>query len=219
MRKVAILGASRGLGRALHAEIFEQFPACEFLLVSRSEPATLNAMNARWVRLDLANPAEQTCVGEELELFQPTHILYVAGGGPYGAFSEKDIKAHLWATEVNYLGVLRILHWALKARAKLPTLEQFAVVGSAIAGRGPDPQAASYAAAKHALRGLVGSIAHESPWFDVKLYEPGYMDTSLLPAKAWPRAKGLAVDPRDEAKRMLQFMQTPNWLGGSHGQN
>ncbi len=218
MRKVAILGASRGLGQALAEEIHEQFSACEFLLISRTEPAVLKTLSASWVRRDLAKPAEQAGLFEDLELFQPTQILYTAGGGPHGKFAEKDIKSHLWATEVNYLAVLRLLHWALNARPRISSVQQFAVVGSAIAGHTPDPLAASYSAAKHALRGLVGSVAHESPWFDVKLYEPGYMDTSLLPANAWPRAKGLAVDPRDEAKRMLLFLQTPNWLGGpQHG--
>ena len=107
-------------------------------------------------------------------------------------------------------------------------LEQFEVDGSAVGGASPDPYAESYSAAKHALRGLIGSIASEQPWFDIKLYEPGYMDTRLLPTKAWPRAKGLAVDPTEEAKIMLQFLRTSSgWLqtssrssgGLSHGQS
>lgn len=213
MKNVAILGASRGLGQALAKEIYNRYPDCGFLLIARNMAQVVPDNSGRWARVDLATESGQLCACEELFAFKPTHILYVAGGGPHGQFESQDLKSHRWALEVNYLAVQRILHFVLSEKENFKTLQQFAVVGSAIAGSTPDPFAASYAASKHALRGLIGSIAGENPWFDIKLYEPGYMDTNLLPKNSWPRAKGIVADPAGEAKKMLDFLQTStHWI-------
>ncbi len=215
MKNVLVFGASRGLGCALTQEIYKQFPECRFLLIARTTNDVIPEHVGRWAQMDLSRPSSQASACEEMIVFQPSHVIYAAGGGPYGLFEAKAIDSHLWATEVNYLAVLRILHFALQARKKMPGLKQFAVVGSAVAGKAPDPMASSYAAAKHALRGLIGSVALEKPWFDVKLYEPGYMDTDLLPKNSWPRTKGIVSSPNDEAKKMLHFLQAKTtWDGG-----
>ena len=78
-------------------------------------------------------------------------------------------------------------------------------MGSSVAEDKADPGAASYAAAKHALKGLLESVILEKPDLDVRLFSPGYMDTGMLPQNAWPRQQGLAEDPDAVARRLWQW--------------
>jgi short-subunit dehydrogenase len=114
-------------------------------------------------------------------------VFYVAGGGPYGAFAEREWKDHQWALEVSFLFPARLLHTFLRHGAGA----QFILVGSSVAESEGDPKAASYCAAKHALKGLYSTVRRDYPECDVRLFSPGYMDTELLPANAAVRQQGI----------------------------
>lgn len=105
-------------------------------------------------------------------------LFYVAGGGPHGNFFKKAWRDHLWAWQVSFLSIARLLFLIPKS---ILSIKRVVIVGSAIAESQGDPGAASYSAAKHALRGLVDSIVKEESSVEVKLFSPGYMDTDLLP--------------------------------------
>ena len=77
------------------------------------------------------------------------------------------------------------------------------MVGSAIADEKADPGAASYAAGKHALKGLVDSIQEEKPHLDLRIFRPGYVDTELLPPQAKPRKEGKIILTPDEAAQIF----------------
>lgn len=208
--KIAILGASRGLGAALVQTIQNDEKPSRLFLSSR-QLADLQALaRAEDVAFsaDFTKPEEQKQLLIQLREFSPHMIFYVAGGGPFGSYDEKNWRDHHWALELNLNFPAMMIHELLKNKKEFTDLKKIVVVGSAIAGNNPDPRAASYAAAKHGLRGLITSLQKENHSIELALFEPGYMDTSMLPPHAWPRQQGLAKDPREEARKLWQWSQT-----------
>jgi short-subunit dehydrogenase len=209
LQRIAVLGASRGLGEALVKHI-QSLDSYSCLLTSRkSELLTALARKGRdtVLKADFTTTAGQTSVLEAIKEFLPHQVFYVAGGGPYGAFAEKKFKDHMWALEVGLVFPMKVIHTLLTTKEFDENLHKIAVVGSAIAGQSPDPFASAYAAAKHGLRGLVKSIQAEKPKIELKIFEPGYIDTELLPPNAWPRQHGIVARREDEARRLWQWSQ------------
>jgi short-subunit dehydrogenase len=208
-KKIAILGASRGLGKSFTLKACQR--ASELLLVSRKE----NLLSDLKKRLpvpaeifvgDFSQRDQQKNVVNALQKFSPQILFYCAGGGPHGNFESKEMKDHHWAMEVNFLFPTELLHAALKDQ--FPQLEQIIFIGSDVADHSPDPQAASYAAAKHALRGLITSVQKEERSSSIKihLFSPGYMDTDMLPKDAWPRKQGVVENPETIADNCLKII-------------
>lgn len=209
--RIAILGASRGLGAALAEQISEtSFEA--LLLVARNrenlERVKSKVATAELVQIekgDFSQNAEAERIGKLLANFQPTRVFVTAGGGAYGKFQDKEWKDQTWTFQVNFVFPAHLLHFILRSPVQFSKLRQIIFVGSSIAEHQPDPMASAYAASKHALRGLITSVQQESPPFDLRLFSPGYMDTGLLPANAWPRQKGLAESPQKIAQTLYEW--------------
>jgi short-subunit dehydrogenase len=163
----------------------------------------------------------------EVLIFEPDNILYCAGGGPYGEYTQKNWKDHEWAIKLNFLFPAKLL-WALSSNLK-PAKDssqslnstKFFYVGSSIAESvDGDAHGPSYAASKWAMKGLIASIkAAESDSqsvggsalnknLDIRLFSPGYMDTELLPPGAAPRTHGDVIqNPGEVAKEILSFLE------------
>ncbi|MBX9769145.1 MAG: hypothetical protein K2X47_17855, partial [Bdellovibrionales bacterium] len=136
-------------------------------------------------------------------------LIYFVGGGPHGLFQQKQWKDHEWSFQVTFRTPARFLHEVMRNSLGL---QQLTFIGSAIAGDSPDPEAASYCAAKHALQGLISSIQEEqrhlpADTLDLRLYSPGYMNTGLLPRNAWPRYKGNVLEPELVAQDLLEWLE------------
>lgn len=189
MERVLILGASRGLGAELVKHICHLgFPT--FGYGRKVQP--LNALRESYPLFsykvaDFSTRTGQDEVLRDLITENYSKVILVAGGGPYGPFHEREMKDHQWAWEVTFHFQARVLH----ALAVAGRQSQVIVVGSAVAEAAPDPLAASYCAAKHALKGLVLSVRAENPGWDIRLFSPGYMDTELLPKNAAVRQRGV----------------------------
>jgi len=80
------------------------------------------------------------------------------------------------------------------------------LVGSTICENQGDRHAASYAAAKHALKGLYESLRLEAPDWDLRMVSPGYLDTELLPKNAPVRYKEV-WDPQKVAQEIVEWMK------------
>ncbi|MGE3683995.1 MAG: SDR family NAD(P)-dependent oxidoreductase [Bdellovibrionales bacterium] len=189
MDRAVIFGASRGLG----AELTKYACHVDYPVVGwgRKE-GPLSLLRDRYplfeYRLaDLASSEGQDQALNYLLTETYNKVFLVAGGGPYGPFQDHDFKDHLWAWDLTFLFPARVIHALMGAKR----LEQLILVGSSVAESEPDPGAASYCAAKHALRGLFTSIHRECPQWDLRLFSPGYMDTELLPKNAAVRKKGV----------------------------
>jgi short-subunit dehydrogenase len=209
--KIFIVGTRRGFGQELIKQWREHFPEDALAGSSRRE---FTAPGAETFVFDMSVTTQVNELLKVFESYGPTKVFYVAGGGPYGDFAEKNWKDHLWALQVSLLSPLQVLHFCLK----LPSVQQVVLVGSAIAESQPDPGAASYAAAKHGLKGCVSSLQGETSK-DVRLFSPGYMSTDMLPAEAQAQLRPKApIDSPDlMAKLFIDWVQNPkaswHWEG------
>ncbi len=217
--RAAILGASRGLGEALALQFTDVLP-CDALFLSARKEALLADLrdeilvDKSWPGsvvlepMDFADPASLASLVPSLQNFDPTHIIYVAGGGPHGAFWKKKWRDHHWAFQVGFLFPCQLGHHILSMKDRgdgFLQLKELIFIGSAIAESSADGLAASYAAAKHALRGWVTSVQTESPPAGMTLFSPGYMDTDMLPKSAWPRqSSGLVKTPKVVAEDLIR---------------
>ena len=196
--KFILLGASRGLGWATYQALAKKYPAAEFLLVSRK----IAEGNYQSFKFDFAKELTSEFLTKLVD-FKPTTIIYFAAGGPYGSFAEKKWADHHWALQVSFLFPAQLLHASM--RESVSSLKKFVVVGSAIAENKPDPGAASYCAAKHALKGLVATLqAENNSAFNIQIFSPGYIETDLLPAHSWPRQQGLAESAENVADQLIK---------------
>lgn len=193
--RILVLGGSRGLGAAL----IRQFQDQNIEALSLSRKSELKA--------DFAKAESWPDVIEKIRGLKPNRIFYCAAGGPYGNYGKYNWKDHAWALRVTFEFPAYLIHSLLQN--PLSALQQVLVVGSSIAESSADPGASSYAAAKHALKGLVTSLQKEPLAFDLRLLSPGYMSTDLLPLDSAPRLAGKAQDPLKIAQLMIQSISDP----------
>lgn len=204
--RYAILGASRGLGWNLFQNISELEPNSQFFLSSRK--MKIGFPNTTAYKCDFSKVEALDDLYQKLYEFKPNHIIYTAGGGPYGFFQQQKWSSHQWAMQVNYLTPTFLLHKILEQK-NFTDLKSFTFIGSAIAESKPDPKAASYSAAKHAILGLVSTLQLENTSaFKIKLFSPGYIKTSLLPEHSEPRQSGLALEPSQVAQSLFSFIKS-----------
>lgn len=189
--KWILLGASRGLGFEFAKKTLAMKTCRDLVLISRKienrDLISTTDTKIEKVPADFTNESDWESLVQKILNQNPDRIFYFAGGGPYGDYGSKAWKDHLWAYRLNFLFPAFLLQQALKQSG----LRQMTFVGSAIAEDKVDPGAGSYSAAKHALKGLVTTVQEENrlkkSQLDLRLFSPGYMDTSLLPPDAWPR--------------------------------
>lgn len=211
--KVAVLGSHRGLGYECVKALLALDSGVKVLGLSRQDSGDFNTFQENQKRYEFLSfdftkafddQALFTNLTSALNEFQPTHLIYCAGGGPYGAYFEKAWKDHEWAIKLNFLFPAKLI-WHL---AKQPSLKTFAYVGSAIAESDQgDPMGPSYAAAKWAMKGLLKSLNGLEPHLEFKIYSPGYMDTDLVPQGAAPRKAGELQDPAQVAQDILRQLR------------
>lgn len=208
--RIVLLGASRGLGRALLQKIYQTRLPFDILAMARSEAPqeTKEWTHLHWLSADFSRPDSDLKIFSELQKFNPTRVFYLAGGGPYGPFGQKEWKDHQWALQVTLLFPMRLTHWLISSQSHLSCLRQLILIGSSVAEAKPDPLAASYATAKHGLLGLHSSLRAEGFDLDFRLYSPPYMDTDLLPPKSKPRQEeALIQDPKAVACDLWDWAQ------------
>lgn len=187
----SLLGASRGLGLEFSKLIPSLNKEVSLFLASRS----INSF-------DFSKSALYELYCEKVLATNPHRIFYFAAGGTYGPYQKFEWKDHTWTMNVTFQFPAFLLRYFLNSKTDL---KQIVLIGSSIAESQPDPQAAMYCAAKHALRGLVDSVVLENPPFEVRLFSPGYMNTKMLPKGAWPREQGLVLEPSQVASELLSF--------------
>lgn len=204
--KVAVIGASRGLGRALCLQMKGQADvwAVSRKLAPLKELSQQMSTAFTYISLDVTKEKDLTALLAGLDQLHPDKIFMTVGGGPYGPFEKRDFKDHEWAMQVTYLVQARIAHWCLTK----PRKPQLIAVGSSVAESSADPGAASYSAAKHALLGLHKTLRIEHPDWDFRLVSPGYMDTPMLP-QGTPAREGALWDPKTIAEEMWKWSLAP----------
>ena len=218
IKKIAILGASGGLGSSLSIAS-SKLPATTSLFLSSRKAEELECvaektgMNAEQITIeaaDFSDTAQQDQLIETLLKWAPDRVIYCAGGGPHGQFSQKQWKDHQWALEVSFLMPARLLHRFLRQKSGDGGCQQLVFIGSAIAEGSENLLSASYGAAKTALANLIGSTCKEAAGVDIRLFSPGYMDTAMLPPNAEPRKTAGLLQPDDVAAQLLAWLDGPS---------
>ena len=130
MKSVVIVGGTRGLGAELAKELREQGVLVR--VVGRK------AERPDW-KHDLNQKDQVESLLHRIRQLEPSHLWWVAGGGPYGRYGIKNWKDHEWAFQVSFLSAAQALHFVLQNPWK--DLRQVVFVGSAIAEAQADPQA------------------------------------------------------------------------------
>ncbi len=195
MEKFLLLGASRGLGWESYKSLVRRKPDSKFLLVSRKIKTRENQVlgSSFLLEQDFSKLPLDLNFFEQVKTFNPSSIIYFAGGGPYNLYQNKQWKDHEWSFNTTFLYPAQLLHKILSEKIFFKDLKKLIFVGSAVAENKADPKASSYCAAKHALKGLIESInAEQKLDFDLQLFSPGYMQTELLPLNIAPRLDNLA---------------------------
>lgn len=209
---IAVLGASRGLGRAFSELLMDNSSGCKFLFVARKKDKLVElirpSLEVEVMAADFTNLSQQESVLQKINDFSPDRCVYFAAGGPYGLFQDKDWKDHEWALKVSFLFPARLLHFLLQKKL----CKQLVFIGSSVAEDQVDPKAASYSAAKHGLKGLVTTVQQELlnstnvGKLDLRLFSPGYMDTELLPCNARARQCGAIVTAHEIAEKLSEWI-------------
>lgn len=218
MKKFLILGASRGLGNALYKVLYQKNDVDQFLLVSRHiEKKENDFQRTQLLNQDFSQTPVNPIFFSEIIQFQPTHIIYCAGGGPYGYFQDKKWSDHQWSLNVNFLYPAQIIHKILIDQQYFKELQVFTAIGSKIAESSPDFKASSYCSGKHALKGLITTLQAElksqnQSALKFKLYSPGYIKTDLLPKNAEPRKANQAQDVLIVASDLAEFIDSDDEL-------
>jgi short-subunit dehydrogenase len=194
--KVFIIGGRRGFGKSI-GEIWSQ-TVPQIKLVTTSRVAGANYI------FDLAKEESVTALLKTLDDEQPDHVVCAAGGGPYGEYIKKDWKDHSWSLSVTLLSPMRIAHHLLQSTY----CRQMILIGSAVAEADADKYAASYCAAKHGLRGFVGTLALETTDKDIRLFSPGYMATDMLPVNVASKTGKVPAKPQDVAQYFVDWALT-----------
>lgn len=201
--KIWILGARRGLGAEILKLWKAQHPEHDVMASSRKE---FSAPGVETYLCDMTRPQDVESLLQKVDHDLPNRVFYIAGGGPYGTFTDKQLKDHEWGLAVTFLTPLKLIYQCLKQ----DSVNQVICVGSAIAEDQADPGAASYAAAKHGLKGLICSLQQETNK-DLRLFSPGYMDTEMLPRAVQGRLDPSqpVLDPHFLAKEFINWAQNP----------
>lgn len=196
--KYILLGASRGLG----LEVSQ--------VLSAGGHQVFNFSRSSSPKMDFSKIELASSYLEGWAELKAERIIYFAGGGPFGPFAKKEFKDHQWAYAVNFIFPSWLLHMVLTDSRFIGNLKQICFIGSAVAGTKPDPGAASYAAGKQGLRGLLTSVQQEPHGdLDIRLFSPGYLDTAMLPPNAWPRqGGGLVKSPAVVAQALLEWLES-----------
>jgi NAD(P)-dependent dehydrogenase (short-subunit alcohol dehydrogenase family) len=187
-KRVLITGASSGIGFAA-ARAFAQAGA-DVALTARGErgleaaAAEARALGARAfvIPADIAERAEaERVVDEAADALGGLDVLaWCAASMVFGTFGDVEADDFDRTTAVTYTAAVNTV------RAALPHLEESGgtiVATGSIMTKIPLPTFGSYAAAKHALRGFLGSLRIEllesgSP-VTVSMIHPGAVDTPL----------------------------------------
>ena len=158
-RTIIVVGASRGLGRAISLAFAEA--GAPVVALARSGPtlAELASTNAN-IRTEVADATDATVAGSLLDRFEPAAVILVAGATPF----MRPLPQQTWETfSVNWHTDVRIaFHW-LRAALLKPLRPGSRVItisgGAAVAG---SPLSGGYAGAKATQRFITAYAQDEA---------------------------------------------------------
>ena len=180
---VLVTGGGRGIGRAIAAEFARA--GASVTVIGRQRGALDEAVtsgDAHFAEVaDVADQAEIGAVIAKAAARQPIDILVAnAGIAESAPFAKSDAALFRRMMDVNLMGVVHSVQAALPSMKQRPYGRIVAIASTA--GLKGYAYVSAYSAAKHAVIGLVRSLALElaSTRITVNAVCPGFTDTDLV---------------------------------------
>ena len=184
-QRALVTGGGRGLGRAIAAGLTQAGAVVSIL--GRDE-ATLKEAVAAGVAADCAacDVRDEASVSAALDKLSRQHAFDIAvanaGAVETGPFMRSDSERFRRMLDINLIGTVNLFHATLPAMLEHRRGRLIAIASTA--GYRGYPYVSAYTAAKHAVVGLVKSLALETARSGVTVNAvcPGYADTDMATA-------------------------------------